>query len=511
MSWRGGWMVSLLVVGAGCGGALPDEGLVGSSVEVEQGLDSSYCLPTEASTQRVKTILPPSELGSALFAAGPGPFEDFRGMLHFAVNFEDGRRALWKSDGTEAGTTQVKSLPDSAGTFWPIVTGLTATPSRLFFMAGDPDHGMELWASDGTGAGTALVKDLTPGPAHSSLSHLTAVDDALVFFKETYDGTTSPNTRYELWRSDGTSSGTVRLRDFGTEMDVSYLDAKTDDALLFFVRELSGAGTSLWKTDGTTQGTVRLKKLTSGAQAFIRSVETSDERTLFILGESSGLQELWKTDGTAAGTVRLASFGSSRVVELLGTLGSWAYVTTTSVTTQYMVLYRVPLAGGNPTSVVSLPNDFASQGVAFPFIDQVSKAPGGSKLFFSVNIGTEGPGLRDTQLWVTDGTAAGTTLLRRPLSLSDEYGSPLVAVSDDLVFFSSLELGNVGVEPWVSNGTPGGTRRLKNIGVGGTSSYPYGFRKVGSRVFFGAYDETLAGQLWSTALSNTCVSPDAGL
>ncbi|WP_163867545.1 hypothetical protein [Myxococcus eversor] len=512
MSWRGGWMVSLLVVGAGCGGALPEEESAASSADVEQGLDASYCLPTEASTQRVKAILPPSELGSALFSAGPGPFEDFRGTLHFAVNFEDGRRALWKSDGTEAGTLQVKSLPNSTGTFWPVVTNLTATPSRLFFMAGDSAHGMELWASDGTGPGTALVKDLTPGPDHSSLSHLTPVDDALVFFKETYDGTTSPSTRYELWRSDGTSSGTVRLRDFGTEMDVSYLDAKAGGALLFFVRELSGAGTSLWKTDGTTQGTVRLKKLTSGAQAFIRSVESSDESTLFILGESSGLQELWKTDGTAAGTVRLASFGSSRVVEILGALGSWAYVTTTSVTTQYMVLYRVPLAGGNPTSVVSLPNAYASQGVALPFINEVSKAPGGSKLFFSVHIGTNGPGVRDTQLWVTDGTAAGTTLLRRPMSLSDEYGAPLVAVSDDLVFFSSLEDGGIGVEPWVSNGTPGGTRRLKNISTEAhnPSSYPYGFLKVGSRVFFGAYDETRSSQLWSTALSNACVSPDAG-
>lgn len=509
MSWRGGWVVSLLVVGAGCGGALPgEEATAASSGEVEAALDSSYCLPTEADTQRVKVIFPPSEFGSGLFAAGPGPFEDFRGTLFFGANFEDGRRALWKSDGTEAGTVQVKSLPSSTGLFWPIVTGLKATPSRLFFLAGDAAHGTELWASDGTGAGTQFVKDLTPGPESSSLSHLTAVDDALVFFKEIYDDTT-PRTRYELWRSDGTSSGTVRLRDFGTEMDVSYLDAKVDGALLFFVRELSGSGTSLWKTDGTTQGTVRLKKLTSGADAFIRSVKTSDSRTLFILGESTGLQELWKSDGTASGTVRLASFGSTRTVELLGSLGSWAYVTTTSNTTQYMVIYRVPLAGGNPTSVVSLPNEFASQGVAFPFIDAVSKAPGGSKLFFTVHIGTEGPGLRDTQLWVTDGTAAGTTLLRKPLSLSDEYSSPLRAVSDDLVFFSSLELGGVGVEPWVSNGTPGGTRRLRNIATGATSSYPYLFLKVGSRVFFGAYDETLAGQLWSTALSNSCMSPDA--
>ncbi|MFY0579465.1 hypothetical protein ACN28S_39065 [Cystobacter fuscus] len=108
---------------------------------------------------------------------------------------------------------------------------------------------------------------------------------------------------------------------------------------------------------------------------------------------------------------------------------------------------------------------------------------------------------------MTDGTASGTTLLRRPLSLSDEYSSPVYAVSDELVFFSAYEE-SVGLEPWVTDGTPGGTRRLKDIApadIGG--SYPRDFFRVGERVFFSALDETRAGQLWSTQLSDACVAP----
>ncbi len=508
MGWRGGWVMSLLVVGVGCGGALPEEqaeaGLAQEPTPAPEVTAEGLCLPTDAGTQRVKTILPPSELGIPRFTMGPGGFEDFQGTLHFAVNYEDGRRGLWRTTGTDAGTTEVKAFPATAGDSTPLLSQLTATPTRLFFQAPDAAAGAELWVSDGTTAGTRRVKDLTPGAEGSTLTHLTAAGATLVFFKETYDATTSA-TRYELWRSDGTDAGTVRVRDFGTGVDVSYLDARQGNALLFFVRELQGA-TSLWRTDGTDAGTVRLKRMDAGPDTYPNDVRPSGALTLFKLDEHSGLSELWKTDGTAGGTLRLASFGATRAMRVVGALGAYAYVTTTSYSTQYMVLYRVPLAGGNPEPVVTLPNAYTSQGEAFPFIDAVSQAPGGTKLFFSVVIGSNGPAPRDTQLWVTDGTAGGTTLLRRPLSLSDEYSSPVYAVADNLVFFSAPE-GSAGIEPWVSNGTVAGTRRLKNIDATG-SSYPREFFRHGDRVYFNAYDDTLNAQLWSSALKNTCVAPE---
>ncbi|RYZ38517.1 MAG: hypothetical protein EOO71_23705, partial [Myxococcaceae bacterium] len=466
----------------------------------------AFCPPTAAATQRVKTILPPSELGIPRFAASPTNFVDFQGALHFAVNYEDGRSALWKSTGTDAGTAAVKDFPVGPA-FSPRVLQLTPTPTRLFFMAPDATRGQELWVSDGTGAGTRFVKDLTPGQEGSYLSHLTAVGNDVVFFREVYDAATS-TTRNELWRSDATDTGTVRLRDFGAGVEVSYLDAKPGNALLFFVSEPSGA-ISLWRTDGSASGTVALKRLDAGPGTYVYDVRTQGTLTLFALKESTGLTELWKSDGTAGGTLRLASFGASRAVALLGTLGTNAYVTTTSLSTQYMVIYRVPLAGGNPTSVVTLPNNHASQGEAFPYISEVSAVPGGTKLFFSVTIGSNGPAPRDTQLWVTNGTAGGTALLRRPLSLSDEYGSPVYAVADNLVYFSAPDANGANIEPWVSNGTASGTRRLKDIGVDG-SSYPREFFRMGSRVYFSAYDETLAGQLWSSALTNTCAAPEVG-
>ncbi|MFY0579464.1 ELWxxDGT repeat protein [Cystobacter fuscus] len=208
------------------------------------------CLPDEASTQRVRTIFPPTEFIPRL-SSFPESLEEFRGQLYFAANFDDGRRALWKSDGTEAGTVLVKQFPVTEAHMTPWVRELTASASLLFFQAADAEHGSELWVSDGTSEGTRLLKDLTPGVEGSSLSHLTALDSRLVFFREVYDPASS-SSRSGLWTSDGTEAGTVRVRDFPVGAEVPNAAGRLGGSLLFFVRDASG--TVLWSTDGTAGG-----------------------------------------------------------------------------------------------------------------------------------------------------------------------------------------------------------------------------------------------------------------
>lgn len=505
-AWRGGMVVGLLVVG--CGGALPEqapelEGPTASLEAVAPGgskagaVTSAWCVPDAEDTQRVATLIPPTQ-GVPRFAPTPESLVDFQGTLHFAINREDGVTGLWKSDGTEAGTVAVKEFPATPGaTELPWVGNLTPANEQLFFEATDPVHGRELWVSNGASTGTHLVRDLTPGAEGSTLSHLTALGSTVVFFRENL---TAP--RFELWRSDGTTVGTVQVGTLDAEAWVSWRDARVGGALLFFATDARGL--ALWRTDGTVSGTMRLKLLDAGPDsASVFDVSTDGSHAYFTLDETDGSTEVWKTDGTAAGTVRLDTFGPTRPARILGPLGGSLLVTATSVSDQRMTLYRMGLEDGAQTRIVTLPNDYASEGEAFPY--PYAAATAGGKLFFTVTIGSGGPGIRDTQLWVTDGTSAGTQLLRRPLSLSDEYNAPLLAVSDDLVFFSAYEPAT-GLEPWVTDGTVGGTRELKDLApaTAGSSSYPSAFTRVGNRVFFGAFDETRAGQLWSTRLQDTC-------
>ena len=71
---------------------------------------------------------------------------------------------------------------------------LTAVGSTLYFRANDGTNGSELWKSDGTASGTVIVKDIYSGSTGSSPTYLTAVGSTLYF--RAYDATNG----VELWK-----------------------------------------------------------------------------------------------------------------------------------------------------------------------------------------------------------------------------------------------------------------------------------------------------------------------
>jgi hypothetical protein len=54
----------------------------------------------------------------------------------------------------------------------------------------------------------------------------------------------------------------------------------------------------------------------------------------------------------------------------------------------------------------------------------------------------------------------------------------------------------------VTDGTVAGTRVLKDVAPDG-SSYPRDYTRVGQRVFFSAFDDTVANQLWTVPLHSS--------
>ncbi|MEG4263701.1 DUF4347 domain-containing protein, partial [Microcoleus sp. POL1_C1] len=79
--------------------------------------------------------------------------------------------------------------------------------NTLYFRARLDTNGPELWKSDGTASGTVLVKDIYPGATSSSPNNFINFNNTLYFSAE--DAT----NRNELWKSDGTTSGTVLVKD----------------------------------------------------------------------------------------------------------------------------------------------------------------------------------------------------------------------------------------------------------------------------------------------------------
>ncbi len=67
----------------------------------------------------------------------------------------------------------------NSGSTFSSPNSLTAVGSTLYFRADDGTNGAELWKSDGTTVGTVMVKDINSGSVGSYMNYLPAVSSTL--------------------------------------------------------------------------------------------------------------------------------------------------------------------------------------------------------------------------------------------------------------------------------------------------------------------------------------------
>lgn len=97
-----------------------------------------------------------------------------------------------------------------------------------------------------------------------------------------------------------------------------------------------------------------------------------------------------------------------------------------------------------------------------------------------------------SKVFVSDGTAEGTELLvdTFPGAPGGPFGPPLPSQFTpfgDQVLFAATDA-QFGYEPWITDGTPAGTRLLKDVHPGEHWSVPVGLLPYAGRVFFAADD-----------------------
>lgn len=99
-------------------------------------------------------------------------------------------------------------------------------------------------------------------------------------------------------------------------------------------------------------------------------------------------------------------------------------------------------------------------------------------------------------LWISDGTAAGTHLLAA--NINPAYVSnPSLATVGDVVYFAGHDTLH-GRELWVTDGTATGTRLVADIFPGSNDSAIGPFTRLGDTVFFRANDGVHGLELWGS-------------
>ncbi|MFL2985198.1 MAG: putative Ig domain-containing protein [Candidatus Poseidoniaceae archaeon] len=345
--------------------------------------------------------------------------------------------------------------------------------NTLFFSGDDGSHGEELWKSDGTLSGTSMVKDISGGD--SNPRRFMSAGDKLFF--------SAGNWPYSRWVSDGTNVGTYQVGLISTNVN-SYFKPQVEyngsiygqgwdghrvlfslnetayervadiggghnnpraltiyDGWLYFLTYTSAAGTGcLYRTNGTEAGTSMFVCDTppySGISNSKMEMAVFNDELYFIRDSSGHGDELWKTDGTQSGTV--------------------------------MVKDIVPgsTSGFCPTS----------------------SCPGGMRFHATENyllfdVDSDGDG--QLELWKTDGTSGGTSLLKEillPGAVQIYYHQV-----DEIVYFRASQHGSSDYELWSTDGTPAGTVRVEDIREGLSGSSPRDIIDVDGTLYFIAYN-----------------------
>jgi ELWxxDGT repeat protein len=489
---------------------------------------------TSAGTQRLTDILP-----GAFPGIGASPQSAVgNGVFYFAASDAS---ELWRSDGTEAGTYLLKFFGGTNR-----VSQMFYHNGVLFFVANDGINGIEPWISDGTVAGTVLLKDINAGPANSLSTTVSSYGFIAMGSQVFFAATTASNGR-ELWKTDGTTAGTLMVKDVnpGAVGSINNMKAAVHNGKVYFAANNGTLGIELWATDGTDAGTYLVRDISTGSGNASPNNLISFNGSLFFSASNNNNNTpgLWKTDGTSAGTVLVRDLAADGISLTVGFNN-----TTNSFTVNGNKLY---FRGGLATESGLFASDGTTAGTA------LVKAVGGTGGLFSFNgllyfqgAGPEssnfpvlyrsdgtaagtlpvfegdllsglsvvapqnlpilnnklffvgGNQANGNELWSTDGTSAGTNLVKdiNLVKAGTQTGSQSIGGSAFLngMFLFSAADDTHGVELWKTDGTSEGTVMIKDIFSGSGSSNPSQFCVVGDQAFFIANNGITGNELWKT-------------
>ncbi|MEO6719384.1 MAG: T9SS type A sorting domain-containing protein [Ferruginibacter sp.] len=330
-------------------------------------------------------------------------------------------QTLWVTDGTTTSqlSPDILFVDDLGG--WSLQTG------KFIFAGSTPATGTEIYVTDGTTGGTMLVKDIYPGVL-GSLSNTGT--DAAELNGFLYFTAERPAEGRELWRTDGTLNGTTLVKDIVTgpasSNDPGSYELFSNGTYLLFAAITPSSGIELWKSDGTSLGTNVLKDINTGHSGADssnpRSFYTFNNIVLFAATDDLHGEEIWRTDGTPGGTTITKDLNNG---------------------------------SGSSTKIQSFPGFFSPVFISFHTFQ--------NKAYFNVYDGTSTGVIAGT-----DGTPGNTSIVKDIVPGTSSSVALLDAVDlSNKFIFPVFSIAAGRTELWESNGTPGGTKLFETFKPGG--------------------------------------------
>ena len=417
-------------------------------------------------------------------------------------------------------------------------TGVVGTLGGTVYISGTPAGG-GLYASDGTTAGTQLITSpvlpismfqLSSGETFlAGFNALWATNGALSDAQKIADffvggimevggkaifggpGAADPSQR-QFWESDGTAAGTRPLNFLPSNISAA---AGIGGKLVYNTLDTSTFPpvSQVFATDGTAGGTISLSGPISGGVNIVTAGASG-----YFASDQGGV---WRTDGTPAGTSQVWAI-SNGPVYFPGVTPGGAALFNGNFPPQAAT---APLFLANPSvhqvGSVLLQSQPVTAGSRYLFLGQsgqqaglwstdgtsagtvllkpvsesnitsVSLTQGESTVFFDYDDGIHG-----FQLWKTDGTQAGTGMVADINPTGDAVDARTRTFVNGNLFFIAND-GLHGYELWKSDGTAAGTSMVKDLNVAPASSNPVDLSDVNGKLYFTA-SERHGTQPWTS-------------
>lgn len=451
---------------------------------------------TSGGTYLLKDVNPVLGNGS-----NPADFFNWGGATYFSAYTESNGVELWKTDGTSLGTVLVKDL-DVPGDGQPQLSCALDLGGQFVFSATKGTTGKELWISDGTEAGTQLWLDVNPGPAGSDPQLLAEVGGRVLFFAD------SPASAGRLLSFDGINVetlGDLERPDNLFDMEPPPLGVALNSFYYLSARSAATGEIDLWATTGDNLATVLVKDFEQG--------QSSEPLDLVALGSSGFLftakttgtgRELFMSDGTPNGTSLVIDLEPTAFPKSSNPAGFEVVAGERLYFAADDGVHGTELWTRDPSGSLSLLRDIDPNGSGFARNVHAHWDGNAWRTFFIADDGVHGD-----ELWSTDGTTAGTQMVVDLLPGGGNGASwtfaqvvnerhPMGSLGGE-VFFAGIESGATGIELFATDGTAAGTRLVRDLIPGPTHSYPDQFVAFDGALYFVANANFTGSEtLWKT-------------
>lgn len=267
------------------------------------------------------------------------------------------------------------------------------------------------------------------------------------------------------------------VKDINQRNNSSHPEFKIEyNGLLYFVANDGINGKELWVTNGNSMGT----NLISNTNADYFNDFHQSNGLLFFTTSKGYLKELWRTDGSQAGTIRLDSAIASYEISSLN---------------NQLYFQKGGSLWGSDGTIAGTQSLKTINNNSNPNIRKYIQF--NNQLFFYADDGINGD-----ELWTTDGTANGTSLfkdIQTGLGSSYAEGERNFSIYNNHLYFTADD-GIHGPELWVTDGTTAGTQLFKDLLPGINGANPQELAVCNNRLLFfnrGEYN-VIDAQIWST-------------